>query len=201
MTILSVPQHLIVIADSILGAIWAVDVETANYSILLQEPEMAPPPPTAARALSLGINRVRVLTQGPDEVYIYFDNTNAHLFCRVPLCLSTRAKTGPVEILANLTSQGLTTDDFALDPQHDIAYLACQQNQILRVPLGGGDVVSVLGGLNQTVVEGPTSVAVGRGCWCEGSIYVTTNGGLQMPVNGTYTEGWKVVAVDTTGLR
>jgi hypothetical protein len=198
MATLDASKNLAVIADSILGAVWVFNVQTGDYSILLQEPEMVPPP---GKGISLGINGIRVLHKDADTVYVYFDNTDAHLFCRVPVCLSTLSKTGPVEVLANLTSQGLTTDDFALDEQEGVAYLASQQNQILRVPLGGGEVVSVLGGLNQTVVAGPTSVQLARGDGCEGTIYVTTNGGILSPVNGTYVEGGKVVAVDTKGWK
>jgi hypothetical protein len=199
MSTLDVSQNLVVIADSILGAVWVLNVQTGYYSLLLQEPEMVPPP--VASGASLGINGVRVLPKDVGEVYVYFDNTNAHLFCRVPLSLSTLSKTGPVEILANLTSQGLTTDDFTLDPEEGVAYLACQQNQLLRVPLSGGKAVEVLGGLNQTILAGPTSAALARGPDCEGSVYITTNGGYLAPVNGTYREGGKVQAVDTKGWR
>lgn len=199
MSTLDASKNLVVISDSAAGAVWLLNVQTGDYRILLQEQEMVPP--KIASGFSLGINGIRVLPSTADEVYIYFDNTNGHLFCRVPLSLSTLNKTGPVEVLANLTLQGLTTDDFALDPEEGVAYLAGQQNQLLRVPLGGGKAVDVLGGLNQSVIAGPTSVALARGDGCEGTIYVTTNGGILNPVNGTYTEGGKVVAVDTKGWR
>lgn len=200
MSTLDASKNLVVIADSIAGALWVLNVKTGEYRILLQEQEMVAP--AVSSGFSLGINGVRVLpSSSSDEAYIYFDNTNAHLFCRVPLSLSTLKKTSPVEILANLTSSGLTTDDFALDPDEGVAYLACQANQILRVPLAGGEAVDVLGGLNETVVAGPTSVALARGEGCDGRFYVTTNGGLLAKVNGTYTEGGKVVAVDRKGWR
>jgi hypothetical protein len=190
---LDASKSLVVIADSIGGAAWVLNGKTGAYKVLLNETEMAP----AGSGLALGINGVRVLPVSSNKVYIYFDNTSQGLFCRVPLSLATLKKTGPVEILANLTTMGLKTDDFALDPKEDVAYLACQQNQILRIPLGGGPAVNVLGGLNETVVAGPTSVAIARGRDCEGSFYVTTNGGTLEPINGTYTEGGKVVAVKT----
>jgi len=200
MSTLDASKNLVVIADSRVGAVWVLNVQTGEYRILLQEREMLPPP--VASGFSLGINGVRVLPSlVPDEVYIYFDNTNGHLFCRVPLSLTTLNNTGPVQVLANLTSQGLTTDDFALDPEEGVAYLACQQNQILRVPLDGGKAVDVLGGFDQIVVAGPTSVQLARGDGCEGTIYVTTNGGILAPVNGTYQEGGKVVAVNTKGWK
>jgi hypothetical protein len=195
MDTLSVSKKLILIADSFAGTAGLFDVETGRYSILLQEPEFAPPPSTG---FSLGINGIHVLpTSNSDVVYIYFDNTNQHLFGRVPLRLSTLKKVGPVEILANFTEQGFTTDDFTLDVEEGYAYLAGQQNQLLRIPLGGGEVVSVLGGLTQTVLAGPTSVQMGRGPAPPGTLYVTTNGALLNPVNGTFSEGGEVVAVET----
>jgi hypothetical protein len=199
LTTLDASKNLVIIADSIAGAVWVLNIQTGEYRILLQEPEMIPPPSSGP---PIGINGVRVLpsSSSSGNVYIYFDNTNAHLFCRIPLSLSTLQKTGPVQVLANLTSQGLTTDDFALDQAEGVAYVAGQQNQILQIPLEGGPAVDVLGGLDQTVVAGPTSVALARGQGSEGTIYVTTNGGLLSPVNGTYTEGGKVLAVDTKVL-
>jgi hypothetical protein len=187
-TTLDESKGLIIIADSEVGAIWQVDVNTGAYSILLQEPEMAvgtAPPP-------LGINGVKVLKTAKDSVYIYFDNTSQGLFCRVPLSLSTLQKTGPVEILET----GFSVDDFALDLIEGVAYLAGgDTNSIGKIGLGGGVVTTVLGGQNETIVEGPTSVAVGRGPETELVKFVTTNGGFLSPIDGTIWEGGRVVAL------
>jgi hypothetical protein len=53
----------------------------------------------------------------------------------------------------------------------------------------------VLGGQNETIVEGSTSVAVGRGPEKEFIKFVTTNGGFLSPIDGTIREGGRVVAL------
>lgn len=188
MSTLDASKGLIVLADSVQGAIWLVDVHTGNYSILLQEQEMVPP-----KGQMLGINGVRVLPPRGDTAYIYFDNQGAATFHRIPISLSTLQKLGPVETLAS----NVTVDDFALDEKNGNAYLAGSAvNSLLKVPLTGGVVEALYGGLNETVLPGPTSVAVGKGWGEKGTVFVTTNGGLLAPVNGYFKEGGKVVAVD-----
>jgi len=182
--------HLLVSADSILGAIWLVDTSTGAHRILLQEPEMAPP----AVAGALGANGLKVLPHATDKdlVYVYFTNTYGLLFGRVPLSLSKLTKAGPVETLFS----GRSADDFALDVQQGVAYLASgTENAVFRVSLQGGPVTTVLGGVNDTMVEGATSVALGRGLLEEGWAYVSTNGGLLAPVNGVDVGG-RLVAVN-----
>jgi hypothetical protein len=96
MSTLDASKNLVVIADSIAGALWVLNVKTGEYRILLQEQEMVAP--AVSSGFSLGINGVRVLpSSSSDEAYIYFDNTNAHLFCRVPLSLSTLKKPAPLK--------------------------------------------------------------------------------------------------------
>jgi hypothetical protein len=188
MSTLDALKGLVVLADSVEGAIWLVDVNTGDYSKLLQEPEMAPP-----AGQILGINGIRVLPPSGDTAYIYFDNQGAATFYRVPISLSTLQKTGPVETLAS----NVTIDDFALDEENKKAYLAGSAvNSLLKISLNGGNVETVYGGLNETVLAGPTSVAVGKSWGEKGKLFVTTNGGFLAPVNGYFQEGGKVVAVD-----
>jgi len=189
MSTFDVSKDLVIVSDSIKGAVWVVNVQTGDYKILLQEPEMAPP---ANKNSVLGINGVRVLPSG-DIAQIYFSNTGTATFYRVPVSRSTLQKTGPVEVVAS----DVVVDDFALDIKDGNAYLAgAADNALLRVPLKGGDVETIYGGVNETVLPGPTSVVVGRGWSEKGMLYVTTNGGLMAPVNGNYTEGGKVVEVE-----
>lgn len=187
MATLDASKGLVIMTDSFQGAIYVLNVHTGEYSILLQEPEMAPPP----SAGGLGVNGVKVLASNGTDVYIYFDNTGQSLFCRIPFSLSSLQKTGPVEILES----GYSADDFALDPAGGFAYMADgNTNSINRIPLAGGPVTTVLGGANGTIVEGPTSVAMGRGT-NEFVKYITTDGGLIAPINGTFKEGGRVVAL------
>lgn len=155
--------------------------------MLLQEPEMAPP-----AGQLLGINGVRVLppAEGSDAVYIYFDNQGLKTFYRIPLSLSTLQKLGPVETLFS----GYTVDDFTLDERSGNAYLAgSAENSLLKISLEGGEVETIYGGVNETILLAPTSVALGRGRDEKGFVYVTTSG---EPSNMNFTEGGKIVAVD-----
>jgi hypothetical protein len=188
MTTLDVEKGLVILADSTEGAIWLLNVKTGNYSILLQEPEMAPP----ASGGPLGINGVRLIRSG-DTATIYFSNQGAGIFYRFPLSISTLQKIGPIVAVKT----GVVIDDFALDPKKGYAYLAGSSlNAVLQLPLDGGNYSIILGGTDSTELPGPTSVVLGRGAGEKGTIYVTTKGGLLAPINGTYTEGGKVVAIE-----
>lgn len=187
---LDIARGLVIAADSTYGIIWLINVRTGNVSILLEEPEMAPP---ASNPFSIGINGVHALLKpGDDTVEIYFDNTATETFYRVPISLSTLKKVGPVETVKT----NVSIDDFALDGQKGIAYLASGgENAVFKLALEDGSLETVVGGLNSTAVPGPTSVVLGRGKERD-SIFVTTNGAVLAPVNGTYSEGGKVVEVE-----
>ncbi|KAF8858017.1 hypothetical protein BDZ45DRAFT_411069 [Acephala macrosclerotiorum] len=191
---LSAEKGLILAADSVNGYLWAIDVNTGKYSILLEGLELSNPGP----GFALGINGVRVLPPGPnsDIAWVYFDNQARGTFYRVPVSVEELRNTSVIEALAT----GIAADDFALAEGTGLAYLtAGAENLVFRVPLEGGMPEHVLGGLNSTEVPNPTSVAVarGRGGVEEGGkLYITTTGGVENPVNGTYREGGKVLSYD-----
>jgi hypothetical protein len=191
---LSAEKGQIIAADSINGCIWLVNVNTETYSIFIQGPELK-------GTSGLGINGIRVFPlpdceEGNDTAWIYFDNTSKATFNRIPISLSTLSITGPIETLAT----NIAPDDFALDSDKGFAYLAvADSNSIFRVPLDGGNPERVFGDLNSTVIPNPSSVAVGRGWGGEeirSRIYVTTTGGLEAPINGTYRDSGKVVSYE-----
>ncbi|KAE8445109.1 hypothetical protein EG329_013711 [Mollisiaceae sp. DMI_Dod_QoI] len=207
---LSATRGLIVAADSDKGVIWLIDVNTGSYNILLSGPELEKP----GTGFELGINGIRVLPSLPrvnnnnkdkdeeeDVKWIYFDNQAKGTFHRVPISLSQRTNTSQIETLAT----DIAADDFALDPEMGVAYLACgTRNQVFRVSLNGGVPESVLGGLNSTEVANPTSVALARGGVGMGRgvgrrIFVTTAGGLEAKINGSFVEGGKVLSYDLDG--
>ena len=93
--------------------------------------------------------------------------------------------TGAIETLAT----NVTIDDFAIDVGDGYAYLAGSAlNSPLRVHLEGGEAEAVYGRVNETVLPGPTSVAIGRMGAEKGKAFVTTNYGLLAPVRGVYRE-------------
>ena len=66
-------------------------------------------------------------------------------------------------------------------------------NEVFKVTQKG-EVSVVAGGLNNTTVAGDASAALGRTERAKNAQYVVTNGVIAAPVNGTYTEGGKIVA-------
>jgi hypothetical protein len=68
------------------------------------------------------------------------------------------------------------------------------QNSLVRVDADGSRSV-VAGGLHSTLIAGATSAAFGRTWMDQNILYVTAAGGQAAPVNGTYIEGGKIVAV------
>jgi hypothetical protein len=55
--------------------------------------------------------------------------------------------------------------------------------------------------MTEMSVAGCTAAAFGRSKKDGKTLYVTTSGGQAVPVNGTVTEGGKVVAIDTSGYK
>ena len=58
-----------------------------------------------------------------------------------------------------------------------------------------GKAKIVVGSVSEMTVAGSTALAFGRGKKDKDVFYVSTGGGLFKPINGTVTEGAKVVAV------
>ncbi|KAI9645679.1 hypothetical protein NHQ30_006421 [Ciborinia camelliae] len=200
LTTLSESQNLVIAADSILGVIWSINIATSEYSILLDIAELKPPVSTS---LAFGVNGLKVLTPttgDTDRVYIYYTNTGLTTFGRIPFSLSTLNTAGPVEILTDAYG----ADDFTLDVEEGVAYLAYGTGaSVLKIGLEGGDVSTVIGGLNDTVpgnanetlLSGPTSVQLGRAGDGLGWAYVSQSG----KTAGVYTEGGKVLAIGVGG--
>lgn len=141
--------------------------------------------PTDALGPLLGINGLRYL-----DGYVYYNNSPRRLFCRVPFDARAGSPTGEPEILA----EGVEADDFAVRRERGgpVGYLAgLDTNVVTRVAVGG-EVGVVAGGLNSSDVAGASSAAFGG---AGDVLYVTTGGGSAAPVNGSFVEGGKVVAI------
>lgn len=90
-------------------------------------------------------------------------------------------------------------DDFALR-NDGTAYIAGFATNAV-VEITPARAVSVIAGyLNSTLVAGATAAQFGRRRWDTNTLYVTTSGARLAPVNGTFTEGGKIVALDLTRL-
>src|SRR6478609_4905956 len=175
--------HVILLADSLAGLIWRVDLAdnglTATASVWLQHPTMAPDPDsglTSPLGPQPGINGIRFAARTD---VVYYTCTGQKLFMRVAVDPATYTPVGQPEVV----SADITADDFCLDENVGVAYLTTHtDNTIVRVPINAGAdgaTASIVAGepFNEQLV-GPSSAAWGAGPADYGHIaYVTTDGG------------------------
>ncbi|KAH7153604.1 hypothetical protein EDB81DRAFT_882539 [Dactylonectria macrodidyma] len=166
----------VLVSDINLGVVYKVDVSTGTSATVLSGSDYA------------GINGIRV-----QNGFLYYASTTSQTFFRVPVD-DNAAPTGAVEAIAT----GISMDDFALTPD-GTAYIATMGlNQIAQVD-PDGRTTTVAGSVNSLDVAGGTSARFGSTRKDRLVLYVTTNGGMPTPVNGTIVEPAKIVAVILKG--
>lgn len=162
----------VLIADSLNGLIYRVNVKTGEYKSTIASPLWLGNP-----GIQIGINGIHT-----QEGYLFWTNSAQSTFGAVPIDLHTAEATGPVTIFANAPN-GTSFDDFAFKPGTGEIFLATQPNAISLIPREGQPVI-VAGGGDDMTLAGPTSCAFGAdGC----TLYITTGGvggGPMGPVSG-----------------
>ncbi|MCJ1479895.1 hypothetical protein MMC06_000049 [Schaereria dolodes] len=184
MTLLDRKTASVLISDSGAGVVWRLDTDTGAHKVVLNDPSMKPEP---GAVVAIGINGIHILNST-----VYFTNTFKGLFVRVPVDLDGMAA-GPYDIVAH---NGFG-DDFALDNAGN-AYVT-HDNAIQKITPAGA-VTIIAGNLNSSVLAEDTSAAFGRTRADRSILYVATAGGILAPINGTYIEGGKVVALNIAAL-
>jgi hypothetical protein len=178
-TRLDAASKTLLIADSLLGGVWEVDVETGRYKLGVQIPELARP---GAAQQPPGVNGIKV-----HDGYLYFTNTGKETLGRVPVNTVSGAVMGPAEVLVS----GIRPDDFTIG-KGGLAWITQPLKNTLSVLLKNGTVVDVLGSMNELTIAGPTACLFGK----KDQLYCTTMGGLASQVNGTFTGG-RIMEIDT----
>lgn len=179
MATLSHEAGRVAISDSEAGLVWGLDTHSGNYSVILRDETMAA---NTKEGPLLGINGLKL-----HGGYVYYVNTPERIFCRIPINTTTGHALGPHEVI----TQGVLADDFAISPQ-GVAYLAgLRDNIVTRVFMNGTREV-VAGHRNSTALVSATSVGFGRKLGA-GTVYITTGGETDHPVNNTRSRGGKVM--------
>ncbi|EFZ01930.1 hypothetical protein X797_004562 [Metarhizium robertsii] len=185
MTTLNANTGEVLVSDSGRGLVLRVDTKSRKYTRVLEN-DVFQPAPTAP--IQLGINGIRLLGD-----HLYYTNTYASVYGRVAINPETGEAAGPFETI----STGVKGDDFVLDNQGNAYIAANPENDVVRVDREG--VTKVLAGhLNSTLVPGPTAAWLGKAPGRDGkrALYVATSGGRAGPINGTYTEGGKLLVLE-----
>lgn len=187
MTLYNAKTSTVLIADSKKGVIWRLDMQTGRYSIALADTTMKP---AANSPIQIGVNGIKF--RGG---FVYYTSSTKKLFCRVAVNAALMA-VGPFETIAS----GFFGDDFTLRQSDGMAYIESNiENTVIQVtPAGMTSVVA--GNLNSSLVAGPTAALLGRTKLDCNILYITTSGAQAAPVNGTYTEGGKIIALDLNKL-
>jgi hypothetical protein len=187
MTTLPACPEKILLSDNVLGLVWRLDTITGKYEVAIQIPEMAPLPNEFTIE---GINGLHV-----SYPYLYFANSFVGLY---RILIDPLGNVVPGAKAELLEPSNPFMDDFAIDAQGN-AWVATNVGDTVLVVGRDGKSETVLGSNTTLTVAGDTSAAFGR-AGNEGTLYVATGGAIGKPVNGTITEGAKVVAVDTRGF-
>jgi len=173
----------LLLADSLLGGVWEVDVEKGTYELGIELPEMKP---TSGPGFSIGVNGIKV-----KDGYLYFDNTSQETLSRIAIDIVSGSVSGAVEVLAT----GIEPDDFVIG-KGDLIWIAQDSLNTISVLLKNGTVVNVAGSSNSLVVPGPSACEFG---W-EDKLYCTATGGLISQVNGMFVGG-EILEIDTKGFN
>ncbi|KAH8594901.1 hypothetical protein B0O99DRAFT_572838 [Bisporella sp. PMI_857] len=183
MITLNASAGLLLIADSYNGWVYRLNVKTGAYTVVINDAKMKYLP---GAITNLGINGIKLRGS-----YLYFSNTGNPIFSRIPIN-SVGVPTGASEVVASI----LQVDDFVFRSD-GTAWLAQNQIQSLSV-VAGGQAELVAGNNYSTVLAGVTAAQFGRTSATCNILYLTTNGGLAVPVNGSVITGGKIAYIDTS---
>ncbi|POR33520.1 Uncharacterized protein TPAR_06295 [Tolypocladium paradoxum] len=166
-----------------LGIVFRVDTRTETYTIALKDDTFKPP---ANARFPLGINGIRVF-----DDHLYYANSFRPVCGRMPIDRVSGKATGPYKVI----STNIMADDFAIDKTVTAHMAAGLANEIVEVKPGGRSCV-IAGSVGSMLVAGPTSTVFGRTREDTRVLYVSTSGPQGSSVNGTCTEGGKIVALE-----
>ena len=180
-------KHKILLADSAKGLVFVVDVDTGVSSVAITDPLFA----NNGRPIS--VNGLKILGHT-----LYFTNTAQNILGQVDINLKTGAALGPASKVVDALPPGKGYGDLALT-DNGIAYVTnAAGNFVERVNLKNHRQVIIAGQINSTEIAEPTAAALGRN-GKEDILFVTTGGGLLIPVNGDEIVGGQVVAITLGG--
>lgn len=151
-------SSLVLVADSVAGEVYRVDVNAGTYSVAQSDASMKP---TSSGAL--GINGLHVFAST-----LYFTNSAEGTVVKVPIT-TTGAANGAYTVIVH-DQTGEIYDDFAIGSEGNL-WITDHNNVVDKVTSLGVQTVQV----NQTNIDQPTSAAFGTGgntC----TLYVVTAG-------------------------
>lgn len=166
--LLSREKGIILLADSIVGSVFALDVKSGKVDTWLKDRQLEK---VTENPMMPGVNGIKI-----HKGHLYLSNTDSKTFLRAELLSSntTEYTAGKVEIV----QEKLNADDFAFD-EDGSAYLTTHvYESVVKLDAADGKRSTVAGGLGDIVCAGTTAAAFGRTEGDRTSLYVTTHGGM-----------------------
>ncbi len=154
----------ILLADSILGAVFKLQVTSGKVDLWLKHTNLEK---VTDNPLMPGVNGIKVFKD-----HLYLSNTDAKTFLRAGIA-EAGSCTGEVEVL----QEKLNVDDFVFDNEGS-SYLTTHIFESVVRLRSDGSRGRIAGGLGDITCAGSTAAAFGRTDSDRTSIYVTTNGGM-----------------------
>jgi hypothetical protein len=186
LTVLNKNKHTatLLVGDSWDGVVYSVNPETGDYDVVLADGTLKP-----EEGQNLGVNGIHPVVIG-HETFLYYTNSLKETVSRVQIDPVSGRAIGPYTTVAT----GVWGDDFTYDAATGDLYVAGNFENVVTQVNRDGHVEGIFGAETQLTVAGATSTLIqgqGRGK----TLYVATGGALATPVNGTITEGAKIVAI------
>lgn len=148
-------SNVLLVADSLLGCIWRVDLTTKTAVQAINDTLM-----TAASSgygPDLGIDGLKLYTdETTEQLYVYFTNVGQLLLARVPINADGTAATGAAEIVANQTGSD-NWDDMAIAQDAGLIFGAMNPSYVNMINITDGASSLVA---NMSSEQGPTSVVL-----------------------------------------
>ncbi|EPE29425.1 Calcium-dependent phosphotriesterase [Glarea lozoyensis ATCC 20868] len=194
--VLSPSDGTLLVADSVLGLVWKINIFTRTYDVFIDVPEMKI---AVNSTLQLGINGIHIFQNA-----LYFTSMTQELYCRISLNPTHNSSHGAVETLAT----GIFGDDFTID-RFGNSWITQDPMDLMTLVIGEGSrkgEVFTLAGREGTKVTqsgvpyvvGATRAAFGVLEEDEDVLYVVTNGGIAAAKNGVV--GGEILSFDTAGF-
>lgn len=181
----------ILVADVRRGVVYRVEVATGAYEVVLDVPETKATGGDAIQS-SLGVNGLKVRAG-----YLYWSNTSKVTIFRIEIDESGYPVLGAAVEKVGTVDNAISVDDFTFDAQGAIWVMTGFDNMLATMQEDGTNAV-VLGSPSELTIGGDTAGAFGNTVFDSDVLYITTDGSMALPVNGT-TEPAKLVAVNTRG--
>jgi hypothetical protein len=190
---LNAEAGIILVTDSTNGVIYSLDVNTGCNRIVIDDPVLKYP---ANSSVTLGVNGIETRNG-----YLYFTNTGAGTFGRIPIDVDG-VQTGPGEVLARNAGGIPGGDDWVFDAAGN-AYVGENPNYWVSLIRNGSSIPEIIvGGPNTTTLKSPTCARFGVSAAdkARGRLYLGNNGGLAQYRSGNFTEGGGIYYIDTVDL-